>query len=67
MKEFSEIKNAIVRITDDGEVVPVSAIIPLEDLNNLADALKDVSGQLEYWHAKAEEYEAELKRYKGLA
>lgn len=67
MKEFSEIKNAIVRITDDGEVKPISAIIPLEDLDNLADALKDVREQLEYWHAKAKEYEAELKRYKGLA
>lgn len=67
MKEFSEIKNAIVRITDDGEVVPVSAIIPLEDLNNLADVLKDVREQLEYWHAKAEEYKAEIKRYKGMA
>ena len=67
MKAIKEIKQAIVHITDDGEVKPISAIIPLEDLNNMADVLKDVREQLEYWHANAEEYEAELKRYKGMA
>lgn len=67
MKALKEINQAIVHITDDGEVKPISAIIPLEDLNNMADVLKDVREQLAYWHAKAEEYEAELKRYKGMA
>lgn len=57
----------IVRVMDDGEVITVGAVFTMDEIERTANALKDAREKMEYWHDKAEEYEEQLKRYKGLA